>query len=177
MKTGKENIVLLPQLKGLAVKCCYLNLAAVVVFLGLSLFVEVTQELSIICGILAILISLFPIFYSIERKKIALVFSGIAVFNIAPVWFLYLESVLPGYDAYTYTQPVFRVLAFLWISVFQLLVNLVYVLLWTKGHSFSVRSFSFLRFTRFKPGFYIRMTLLIFIVPLVVFYAYYGSAG
>jgi hypothetical protein len=96
MKTGKENIVSLPQLKILAVKCCYLNLAGLVVFLGISLFADVTQELSIICGILAILISLFPIAYSIEKKKIALVFTGIAVFNIAPVWFLYLESVLPG---------------------------------------------------------------------------------
>ena len=175
MKTGKENSISLPQLKILAVKCCYLNLAGLVVFLGISLFADVTQELSIICGILAILISLFPIAYSIEKKKIALVFTGIAVFNIAPVWFLYLESVLPGYDAFSYTQPLFRVLGFLWISIFQLLVNLIYVLLWNRGHNFSVRSFAFLKFTRFKPVFYTRMTILIFTIPLVVFYLYYGS--
>jgi hypothetical protein len=175
MKTAKENIVSLPQLKTLAVKCCYLNLAGLVIFLGISLFADVTQELSIICGILAILISLFPIAYSIEKKKIALVFTGIAVFNIAPVWFLYLESVLPGYDAFSYTQPLFRVLGFLWISIFQLLVNLVYVLLWNRGHNFSVRSFSFLKSIRFKPVFYTRMAILIFTIPLVVFYLYYGS--
>jgi hypothetical protein len=177
MRTGKENIVSLPLLKTLAVKCCYLNLAGLVVFLGISLFADVTQELSIICGILAILISLFPIGYSIEKKKIALVFTGIAVFNIAPVWFLYLESVLPGYDAFSYTQPLFRVLGFLWISIFQLLVNLIYVLLWDRGHNFSVRSFAFLKFTRFKPVFYRRMTILIFTVPLIVFYLYYGSVN
>src|SRR5437868_11266006 len=173
----KENTLPLQLLKNIAMKCSYLNLTAVVLFLGISLFVEVTPDLAIVCGIIAILVSLCPIFYFLQRKKIALLFSGISVLNIAPVWFLYLESVLPGYDAFSYTQPGDRVLAFLWIAVFQLVVNFVYVLLWNKGHTFSIRSFSFLRFTRFKPIFYIRMTILIFTIPLIVFFLYYGSAS
>ena len=175
MMIRRENINVLQLLKDLAIKCSYLNLAGIVLFLGISLFVEVTPELAVICGIVAILISFSPVIYAVQKKKTALLFSGISVVNIAPIWFLYLESVLPGYDAFSYTQPAYRVLAFLWISVFQLLVNLVYALLWKGGHNLSVRSFSFLDSIRFKPVFYIRMTFLIFILPLIVFYFYYGS--
>lgn len=162
-------------LKDLALKCVYINFTGLVIFLGITLFVDVSPELAIFCGVLAILISLFPLFYVLYKKKPVLLFSGISILNIAPTWFLYLESILPGYDAYNYTQPGYRVEAYFWVSLFQLLVNLIYVLAWDKGYSFSVRSFSFLKYTRFKALFYIRMTIFIFIVPLILFYFYYGS--
>jgi hypothetical protein len=172
-----ENIITLQLLKNLAAKCAYLNLVAVVLFLGISSFFEVTVELATFCGILAILISLFPFIYALQKKKTALLFSGISVLNIAPVWFLYLESILPGYDAHDYIQPAYRVQAFFWIAIFQFLVNFIYVLFWDKGHRFSIRSFSFLKFVRPGPIFYIRMTILVFIIPLIFFYLFYGSGG
>lgn len=177
MIAEKENITPLIWLKNLAVNCTYLNAVGFVIFLGISLFPETTPELATICGIVAILISLFPIIYALQKKNIAILFSGISVLNIAPVWFLYLESVLPGYDAYTYIQPGYRVLALFWISTFQFLVNLIYVLCWDRGHIFSIRSFAFLQYVRLTPVFYIRMTFLVFIIPLIVFYIFYGSAS
>lgn len=175
MLVKRENITVLQLLKDLSVRCSFLNLFGIVLFLGITLFAEVTPELAVICGIIAILISFFPVIYALQKRNTGLLFSGISVVNIAPIWFLYLESVLPGYDAYAYTQPGYRVLGLLWISVFQLLVNLVYALVWKRCHNLSIRSFSFLDYIRFKPVFYIRMTLLIFILPLIVFYFYYGS--
>ena len=175
MVVKRENLTVVQTLQDLAVKCSYLNLAGIVLFLGVFLFADITPDLAVICGVVAILISFSPVIYAWQKKRTALLFSGISVVNIAPIWFLYLESVLPGYDAFSYTQPAYRVLGFLWISVFQLLVNLVYALLSKSGHSFSIRSFSFLNSIRFKPVFYIRMTLLVFFLPLIVFLFYYGS--
>jgi hypothetical protein len=176
--TGEREVITpLALLKNLAINCSFLNILAVVLFLGISLFVDPSHELATACGIVAILISLFPIFYAFQKKKIALLLSGISVLNIAPIWFLYLESVLPGYDAYTYIQPGYRVQALFWIAVFQFLVNFIYVIFWKRGHVFSVRSFSFLKFIRLKPIFYIRATFVVFILPLVFFYLFYGSAS
>ena len=173
----KTNVVTLSLLKNIAAKCTYLNLVAAVLFLAISLFFSVSAELATMCGILAILVALFPAIYALQKKKLVLLFSGISVFNIAPIWFLYLESILPGYDAYTYIQPANRVLAFFWIAIFQFLVNFVYVLFWNRGHKYSIRSFSFLKFIRLKPVFYIRMTFVVFVVPLIFFYFFYGSAS
>jgi hypothetical protein len=69
------------------------------------------------------------------------------------------------------------VLAFFWIAVFQCIVNLVYAICWDRGHSYSVKSFSFLKFVRLRPIFYIRATFLAFILPLIFFYFFYGSAS
>jgi len=175
MTARKENIHSLQLLKNLAAKCAYLNLVAVALFLGISSFSDVTAELAVVCGILAIGISLFPVIYAIQKKKITLLFSSISVLNIAPVWFLYLESVLPGYDAYNYIQPGYKVEALFWIAIFQFLVNFIYVVFWNKGHAFSIRSFSYLKHIRFRSIFYIRMTFIVFILPLVFFYFFYGS--
>jgi hypothetical protein len=172
----KSNSVRLPLLKTLAARCAYLNLSAAVLFLSISTFFTVTTEWATLCGILAILIALFPLLYALQKKKITLLFSGICIVNIAPVWFLYLEAVLPGYDAYTYIQPGYKVLALSWIAAFQFMVNFVYVLCWEKGYAFSIRSFSFLKYVQLKPVFYIRMTIFAFAVPLLFFYIYYGSA-
>ncbi|MEO5563141.1 MAG: O-antigen polymerase, partial [Chitinophagaceae bacterium] len=173
----KQNSITIRLLKNLSAKCAYLNIAAAVLFLGISLLSDAGTEIATICGILAILIALFPVMYAMQKKKFTLLFSGISILNIAPIWFLYLEAVLPGYDAYTYIQPGYRILAFFWVAVFQFLVNIVYVLFWNKGHVFSIRSFSFLKSIRLKPIFYIRATFIAFIVPLVVFYFFYGSAS
>jgi hypothetical protein len=173
----KEKSITIRLLKNLAAKSAYLNIAAAVLFLAISQLSDVSIEIATICGIVAILIALLPVMYAIQKKKLPLLFSGISILNIAPIWFLYLESILPGYDAYTYIQPGYKVLAFFWIAVFQFLVNFVYVSFWNRGHAFSVRSFSFLKFIRLKPIFYIRMTFLVFIIPLVVFYFFYGSAS
>src|SRR6185503_20183435 len=167
MTARKENIHSLQLLKNLAAKCAYLNLVAVALFLAISSFSDATAELAVVCGILAIGISLFPVIYALQKKKITLLFSSISVLNIAPVWFLYLESVLPGYDAYNYIQPGYKVEALFWIAIFQFLVNFIYVVFWNKGHAFSIRSFSYLKHIRFRSIFYIRMTFIVFILPLV----------
>jgi hypothetical protein len=171
----KKNTINLHLLKDLAARCSYLNLAAAIVFLGLSLFTNATPEVAVMAGVLAILISLYPVIFALQRKKINLLFSGIAVLNLAPIWFLYAESILPGYDAFAYTPPVYRISGFFWISVFQLLINFIYTLFWNKGHQHSIRSFSFLQFIRFNPIFYVRMTIAVFAIPLCFFYLYYGS--
>jgi O-Antigen ligase len=177
VKAEKESRMTLALLKNLAATCAYLNLAAIVLFLAIYSFTEVSGVMAILCGILAIVISLFPVFYAFQKKKIALLFSGLSILNIAPIWFLYLEAILPGYDAYEYIQPNYRVLAFFWTAIFQFMVNFVYVLFWNRGHASSIRSFSFLKHIRLKPTFYIRAAFLSFIVPLIFFYYFYGSAS
>jgi hypothetical protein len=177
MKEEKRNIGTLSLLKNLGATCAYLNLIAAVLFLSIYSFAEVSAGMATTCGILAIVISLFPVLYAYQKKKIALLFSGLSIVNIAPIWFLYLEAILPGYDAHDYIQPGYRVLAFFWVSIFQFFVNFIYVLLWDKGHVFSIRSFSFLKFIRLKPAFYIRATFFVFIIPLVFFYLFYGSTS
>src|SRR5882724_1386200 len=138
MMRNKESSLPMQLLKNLAACCVYLNAVAMILFLSLSSFADISAKLATICGVLAILISLFPVIYAWQKKKIALLFSGISVLNIAPIWFLYLESILPGYDAYDFIQPGYRVLALFWISVFQFLVNFIYVLFWNGGHIFSI---------------------------------------
>jgi hypothetical protein len=177
IRAEKEKTVPLPWLKGLAAKCAYLNLVALVIFLAIYSFAEVSNSVALLCGILAILVALLPVFVAIQKKKFTVLFSGISVVNIAPIWFLYLESLLPGYDAYTYSQPEYRVLAYFWIAVFQFLVNFIYLIGWNKGNAISKRSFSFLNQLQLRPIFYIRSTFLVFIIPLVVFYFFYGSAS
>ncbi len=176
MKGNMQNTVSLPWLKDLAAKSAYLNIAAAALFLATFSIIDVTEDLAAICGFIAILISLFPLFYSFQKGRAPILFSGISVLNIAPVWFLYLESILPGYDAHDYIQPVYRVQGFFWIAIFQFLINILYVLFWNKVHSFSVRSFSFLQYIRPRTVFYTRMTLFFFFTPLIVFYFFYGSA-
>jgi len=173
----KGTTVPLPWLKSLAAKCAYLNLVALVIFLAIYSFIDVSNPGAILCGILAVGVALFPVFFAIQRKKFTVLFSGISVVNIAPIWFLYLESLLPGYDAYTYSQPQYRVLGYFWIAVFQFLVNFIYVIGWNKGNSISRKSFSFLNHLHLRPMFYIRSTFLVFILPLVFFYFFYGSAS
>lgn len=173
----KRDTVPLPWLKSLAAKCAYLNLVAIVVFLAIYSFVNVSNPGAVLCGIFAVLIALFPVFVAIQKKKFTVLFSGISMMNIAPIWFLYLESLLPGYDAYDYSQPEYRVLAYFWIAVFQFLVNFIYVIGWNKGSDISRKSFSFLDHLRLKPMFYVRSTFLVFIIPLVFFFFYYGSAS
>ncbi|MEO8406682.1 MAG: hypothetical protein ABI480_18865 [Chitinophagaceae bacterium] len=169
--------IALVLLKNLAARCAYLSLVAMVFFLAISSFMDVSGWLATACGIIAILIALFPVIYALQKKMLTLLFSGISILNIAPIWFLYLEAILPGYDANTYIQPVYIVQALFWISVFQFLVNFIYVLCWNKGHAFSIRSFSFLEFIRLKPLFYIRVTIVAFVIPLIFFYLFYGSAS
>jgi hypothetical protein len=164
-------------LKDLAAKSIYLNLLAIAFFLGILIFLDASPGMAVSCGLLAILISLTPVIYAFQKRKISLLLSGISIVNLAPIWFLYLESVLPGYDAYTYIQPEVRIQAFLWVSVFQLLVNLIYLLCWDNTRAASIRHFSFIRFVRPTPLFYIRLTAVVFFLPLLFFYFYYGSAS
>jgi hypothetical protein len=163
------------HLKRIALRCLFFQLVAAIVFLFCSIISPESHQVAVACGVLAILTSLVPILYVFLTKKVVLIFSCLCVFNLAPIWFLYLEAVLPGYDAYTFSQPVFRMESFFWVAVFQIFVNLFYLLFWESGSKFSIRTFSFLNKLRLKSDFYGWITLLAFALPLVGYYFYFGS--
>ena len=166
----------LVNLKKIAEICAFLQLYAAVVCLAGSLLFSNSTALAICCGYLAICVSLTPVLFALYKKNFALVFSCISVFNMAPIWFLYLEAILPGYDAYEYIAPAFRMEALFWVAIYQLLVNLFYIFLWEKVSRFSINFFSFIRSIQLKPILFTRLSILGFIIPLVSFYLFYGSA-
>lgn len=163
------------ELKKVAKSCLYANFGASFIYFVSFLLVPDSHTLAVSCGVLAILISLTPLYYAISNKRFETLFSCISIFNIAPIWFLYLEAVLPGYDAFVYSPPVYRMEAFFWIAIFLVFANMFYLLLWKTGTEFSINVFSFLRRVRIKPGTYAFLTILAFVIPLTGFYFYYGS--
>ena len=171
------DVTSLQQLREMAWQCCCLQFIAALFYLLTEIFYSRSNGMAIACGIVAIFVSLYPVLYAVIKRKFSLVFSCITAFNLAPIWFLYLEAVLPGYDAYVYSSPADRVNALFWIAVFQLFFNLFYVIFWKNISRFSIGSFSFLNQTSLKPKFFIWLTFLVFIIPLVAFYFYYGSAA
>ena len=66
--------------------------------------------------------------------------------------------------------------AFFWVAVFLTFVNLFYIILWKSTSRFSIKTFSFLRTIKIKPAVYAWLTIFVFVVPLIGFYYYYGSA-
>ncbi|MBC7914993.1 MAG: hypothetical protein H7Y07_12820 [Pyrinomonadaceae bacterium] len=166
----------LQELKKIARGCLYGQFGSLFFYFIISLLFPSSQAAAVLCGVLAISVSLYPVFYVIANTKFQLLFSCISIFNVAPIWFLYLEAVIPGYDAYVYTPPVYRMEAFFWVAVFLSFLNLFYLLFWKSGSRFSIKSFKFLRAINIKPAFYSRITVAAFLIPMLGFYLYYGSA-
>ncbi|MFD2161661.1 hypothetical protein ACFSJU_04600 [Paradesertivirga mongoliensis] len=166
----------LSELKKIAISCLYAQFGASFIYFFSSLFFPDSHTMAVTCGVLAIFISLTPLFYAISKKRFQTLFSCISVFNIAPIWFLYLEAVLPGYDAFVYTPPVYRMEVFFWVSVFLIFANLFYLFFWKTGSKLSIRAFSFLGQLKFSASLYGWLTILAFVIPLSGFYYYYGSA-
>lgn len=148
---------------------------ACVFYKACSTFFSGSHSTAVLCGLMAIAFALVPVGYAVAKKQFPLVFSCIAAFNLAPVWFLYLETVLPGYDAYEYCSPYLRMEAIFWTAVFQTVANGAYSLLWTRGVRFSVGFFSFLGGMRLKPSVYKVVALCVFFLPVLAFSYFYGS--
>lgn len=163
------------MLKKMAKACLYGQLAACFLYFFCSLLFPKSHTIAVTLGVVAIFISLIPLFFVWKNKCFTLLLSCLSALNIAPIWFLYLEAVLPGYDAYLYSLPVYRMEAFYWISVFQIFINLCYLLLWKNASRISIQSFSFLKTIRLSSTFYFWITILAFAIPLTGFYLYYGS--
>ena len=155
--------------------CAWTQLTLLLVFTGCWLLAPQRNDLAIACGYLGLLGSLAPVAYMLYWGRPPLLFNALTGFNIAPIWFLYLETVLPGHDAFEYTPANYRLEAFWWIAVFMLTVNLLYLLLRSPLSRFSVRNFSYLREVSLGPRGYCYLTLFTFVFPLVAFLGYYGS--
>jgi hypothetical protein len=162
-------------LKKLAKSCLFAQFGASFIYFFASLAFSDSHTIAVTCGVLAILISFTPVYYAFSKKQFMLLFSCISIINIAPIWFLYLEAVIPGYDAYVYSPPVYRMEAFFWISVFLIFVNLFYLICWKSISHFSIKSFSFLNTLKFSASFYAWLTILAFALPLIGYYFYLGS--
>lgn len=162
-------------LRQIARRCLYAQFFAAFVYFFLSLVFPQSENAAILCGILAITISLTPIFYAFTQSSLVYVFSCISVINLAPIWFLYLEAVLPGYDAFEHSDPVYRMEMFFWTAVFQVFVNVFYLLFWSRVNRFSVKTFSFLQTLKINHNLFGILTVLAVVIPIVGFYFYYNS--
>lgn len=163
------------DLRKIAKLCLTAHFGASFIYFCCSLLFPESHTIAVICGVVAMLVSLTPIFFAISQKKFHTLFSCISVFNIAPIWFLYLEAVLPGYDAFVYSPPLYRMEAFFWVAVFLIFVNLFYFMFWKNGSSFSIKSFSFLSTLRLKASLYSWFTIMAFAIPLLGVYFIYNS--
>ena len=86
----------LTEHKKIAKSCLYSHFGASFIYFFSSLLFPDSHTLAVTCGVIAILVSFTPVFYAFSVKRFQLLFSCISIFNIAPIWFLYLEAVLPG---------------------------------------------------------------------------------
>jgi len=163
------------HLKKLAKTCLSFQLIAAPVYLLGSLVFPESNSLAVNFGFLAIIISLTPIFYALYKRHFPVLFSSISAFNVAPIWFLYKDTVLPGSDTYIYSPPLYKMEALFWVALFQVFVNLFYLLLWRKGLQFFIKRFSFLNKINLSQSFLIGLTFFTFLFPLIAFYFYYGS--
>lgn len=170
------DILSMLMLRRMSKACLYWQLGACFIYFFSSLLFPKSHTVAVSLGVLAIFVSLIPVFFVWSNKCFTVLLSCLSALNIAPIWFLYLEAVVPGYDAYLYSLPVYRIEAFYWISVFQIFVNLSYLLLWKNASSVSIKAFSFLKTFKLSAQFYFWLTILAFIIPLTGFYFYYGSA-
>ncbi|GAB3545450.1 O-antigen polymerase [Spirosoma fluminis] len=153
-----------------------LQLLASTFYLFCFVFFPESEQAVIICGSAAIIISLFPIAYVIAIRQFPLIFSCICAINVAPIWFLYLEAVLPGYDAYVYSTAASKLHAFYWISVFQIFLNFFYYICWYKFTPTFARDLTFLKKIDIRPSDYVWLTMISFLLPLFIFYLFHGSS-
>lgn len=140
-----------------------------------SILLAESGGMTVLCGVVASLSCFAPLVYAVVRKQWVVLFSCLTIFNLAPIWFLYLEVILPGHDAYLYSRPMYKMEAVFWAAAFQFFSNLFYMLLWHRITVPSIRIFSFLKAINFSARFYSITAILTFTVPLVAFWVYYGS--
>jgi hypothetical protein len=162
---------------GIAFLCMQVQFVAILFFTSCLLLFPDSNDTAVGAGYISLLTALSPFGYMLYRGRLPALFNGITGLNLAPIWFLYLESILPGYDAYEYIAPRFRLEAFCWISIFIFLVNLLYVLLKRPLSRSAIANFAFIGRLRSSPRVYFYLTLFTFLFPLVAFLAYYGSAS
>lgn len=148
---------------------------AAVIYLFCSLLTPESNDAAVGCGVLAILIATTPVLYALFSKQFLVLFSCISAFNIAPIWFLYLEAILPGYDAYMHIDPALRMETLFWIAVFLIFTNIIYAVSWQSVSHLSIRTFSFLNAINLDSSFYRKATLICFVLPLIGKYFVYRS--
>lgn len=172
-KSGDLNS--LHELNKLAKACLSVQFGSSFIYFFASLLAPESHIMAVSCGVLAIIASLTPVIYALSKARFQILFSCLSVFNIAPIWFLYLEAVIPGYDAFVYSQPLYRMEVFFWVSVFLIFINVLYLVLWRKVTRLSINSFTFLREVRLKQKTYFWLTIASFFIPFMVFTYLYGS--
>ncbi|MGC4036274.1 MAG: hypothetical protein QM764_09945 [Chitinophagaceae bacterium] len=176
IKLYNEKLINFHHLKKIARLCAILNFEVAIVSIVSSILFPQSNFMTICCGIIAILCSLTPVIYALYVKRFDLVFSCICIFNVAPIWFLYLETVLPGYDAYLYSPAIYKMKALGYSCLFLMFVNTLYAFFQPRGVTTSVGVFSFLNTIRPTAKFYVHLTFMTFIVPIVAFLIFYQSA-
>jgi hypothetical protein len=170
-----DKIAGLIELRQIAWICVVCQFWVATICLGGSILLSESPAFTILCGLLACLSCTAPIIYVLYRKNFFALFSCVSIFNLAPIWFLYLEVILPGHDAYLYSRPMYKMEGLFWAASFQLFVNLVYLLLWRKATTISLNKFAFLTEIKLSSTFYFIVTIIVFAVPLIAFYFYYDS--
>jgi hypothetical protein len=175
LKSG--DIKSLQHLREIAKTCVYVQVAAAFIYFLSSLAYPTSNTVAVTCGVLAIMASLTPVYYAMYTKHFQSLFSCVSAFSLAPIWFLYLEAVTPGYDAYEYIQPLYRMEACFWVAIFLVCTNAFYLLFWKAGTRYSVRYFSFLSRLQIRSSLYTRLTVLSFLVPMAGFYFFFGSGA
>lgn len=128
-----------------------------------------------VLGICASLACIYPLLVAAWHRNLEIALSAVSLLNLAPLWFLYLESLLENHDARDFIDPDTRVLALLYATIFQAMVNGYYLLFRKRVSRFSTRFFGEIAKTEMSTKSYFILTLLAFMIPLVVFTAYYGS--
>lgn len=109
------------------------------------------------------------------KKKVHSLLSCLFAFNIAPIWFLYLETILSGYDAYEFSRKSTILEMLLWTFTFQILTNFTYFLLSPHLSKRSFSSFSFINSITISSKIFRKIVYIFFIIPLIAFLIYYGS--
>lgn len=137
--------------------------------------VENTDGLVISVGYWLIFLALLPAILLALLRKGKYILSSIVSFNIAPIWFLYLESVLPGYDAYEHTPAYRKLETYIVILFFIVCVNIGYLILIRPIGGLFARKISFISGLVIENTFFYNITIICFLLPIISFWIYYGS--
>lgn len=173
--TVSDETAGLVELRRIAWVCVVCQFWVAIICLGGSIFLAESNDFTIFCGVLASISCLAPVAYALHKKQFFLLFSCVSIFNLAPIWFLYLEVILPGHDAYEYSRPLYKMEALFWAATFQFFANIIYVLLWHRLTLRSIISFRFIHEIKLSSTVYIIASILTFTVPLLAFFFYYQS--
>src|SRR5688500_8837459 len=77
----------LTVLKKVAKSCLSAHFGASFIYFFSFLFFGTSHTLAVTCGVLAILVSLTPVYIALSNRQFNALFSCISIFNMAPVWF------------------------------------------------------------------------------------------